>query len=628
MLSFLEFVLFNEGVNKQLAAAQLGKKWRTMDQVPDDEVQKRLNNSSQNPQLNIDHQIQMIAEADPTTNKAYFAWILAQHVAERIRLPEDSHILHQDLNAFTQAKNSGVLKRLAPQLKTRLQLTGKQNPLDITTLDRRTLNNVVDAVHQLTDGDLSSNRKKAQIVKQDGARSIWKDAEWEIIEVEKGAAACYYAKGTRWCTSSERMADHYLKDGPLYIVFEEGKPFCQIHFQSEQAMDPQDNPIKNIPDPIIGAFIEKLDLDDDSKTFLYRHADRDGEYWGEYIEVLEKQFDEAKQKYKWRNGVSVDANFDEFHGEEGYINMDASVYFNFSREQFIKAPEDLNHDYSMQRTIEKNLSIHSDGSMYVWEGRGEVHISFTIREEEDYAKDDLDRWKRFLSTVDSNYNEEDDYNEKRHELYLALVQNGFMKSKLGGDEEEMGEEEHNDNFHWLKLDTDDFNRYGTLMYESKPVAICSAKQAGLDPEKFTKKGGYAPRPFLDNIDTTPIVEAIEGFLRQKSMAQLKHHQSQGVLPFIHKPRLPPGFVNVRRAPKVNVMLTWDYAMGEDDGVIKMKIRLQAHLHDHSEKVLKSFNEKVKYLDKRFMGAVDAARQAFLKMAPTIFAPTDSSDRSE
>jgi hypothetical protein len=394
-------------------------------------------------------------------------------------------------------------------------------------------------------------------------------------------------------------------------VFQEGKPFCQIHFPSEQAMDPKDDPVKNLPDEVIEAMLGNLDLNDDEKSFLYKHADEDGKFYKEHIKALKKEFDDAKAKHNFRKEIYVDADFDSYGGEDSYIRMEAGVAFHFHYDQFLTEPEDLVHDSKLMRVLMNNVSLSSDDYPNVYVHEYDVQISFNIREDET-ARDDLERWKRFLSTVKASCNDDDDYNEKKHEVYQILVQNGVMKKKSVELEDELEDETHNDNLHWLKIDADDFHRYGSIMYESKWVHLIAAREAGLDTEDFKIKHGFGVKTSLvTDLDTSPITDAIEAFLRRKSFAQLHHHKAQGVLPGFDKPKLPPGFVNTRRAPKVKVKLDWSSSN------IKIMVRLEGNLHDHSERTLNVMQHKVKYLDDQFMDVIDVARKAFLKLVPNI-----------
>ena len=51
---------------------------------------------------------------------------------------------------------------------------------------------------------------------------------------------------TRWCTTDTKRAEYYLKQGPLLVIFKNGKPFIQLQGDSSQFMDPDDRPIRKI----------------------------------------------------------------------------------------------------------------------------------------------------------------------------------------------------------------------------------------------------------------------------------------------------------------------------------------------------------------------------------------------
>ena len=191
--SFSNFLILNEGVSKQLASVQLSKKWAS--EISPQEIQLRLNNQSKNLEANLDSIVNKISSADPTPNKEYFGWILTQFVNDKIRLPEDDHIIQQDLKFYSTIKKNSVLKRLAPKIIEKLKLNSKQNVLDLMTLDRKTLQEVIDSVKELTNGDLDSNRKKAEIAKHEGAESLYEDSAIQLIEVNEAPAAVFYAKG-------------------------------------------------------------------------------------------------------------------------------------------------------------------------------------------------------------------------------------------------------------------------------------------------------------------------------------------------------------------------------------------------------------------------------------------------
>jgi molecular chaperone GrpE (heat shock protein) len=104
-----------------------------------------------------------------------------------------------------------------------------------------------------------AERKSAPV--HPGAELMYDGEDWRVIKIEdKGAsgkeAACFYGgnnKETRWCTSAPGLSwfDRYIKDGPLYVVFNPNDPKTasetglpverfQFHFPSNQFMDKDD----------------------------------------------------------------------------------------------------------------------------------------------------------------------------------------------------------------------------------------------------------------------------------------------------------------------------------------------------------------------------------------------------
>jgi len=89
-------------------------------------------------------------------------------------------------------------------------------------------------------GEIDLSRSE---IKKD-ADKIFEDANWLILSPKTEAAAKYYGKNTRWCTSAEEnnVFDEYNLRGPLYILINKKVPSekYQFHFQSNQYMDSED----------------------------------------------------------------------------------------------------------------------------------------------------------------------------------------------------------------------------------------------------------------------------------------------------------------------------------------------------------------------------------------------------
>jgi len=71
-----------------------------------------------------------------------------------------------------------------------------------------------------------------------------------VVVPQDEAAACYYGRGTRWCTAAtkgENYFVHYNKEGPLYIILPKNPSYkgekYQLHIESKQFMNEKDDPV-------------------------------------------------------------------------------------------------------------------------------------------------------------------------------------------------------------------------------------------------------------------------------------------------------------------------------------------------------------------------------------------------
>lgn len=181
-----------------------------------------------------------IVKADPTsiiTDKQdkmgkYSKWLLDLFIKKDFRL--------DDLN----------------KIKTDLTLFDKyRSKLDIKDINKikshRDLYELVKTYHK-SDNVPVSNKEKERKTKKD-AKKFYEDGTWLVIIPETHDAACYYGKGTRWCTASkdypETFEDYNYK-GNLYIFInkhdrdDEGRQVkYQMHIQTGQFMDVKDNAV-------------------------------------------------------------------------------------------------------------------------------------------------------------------------------------------------------------------------------------------------------------------------------------------------------------------------------------------------------------------------------------------------
>lgn len=92
-------------------------------------------------------------------------------------------------------------------------------------------------------------KAEADPLGKDEYEKWYEDKDWLVVIPKTHRASCKYGANTRWCTASKDN-DHYFNqyssdDTPLIIIIEKGGNKWQIHFDSNQWMDEQDEEIED-----------------------------------------------------------------------------------------------------------------------------------------------------------------------------------------------------------------------------------------------------------------------------------------------------------------------------------------------------------------------------------------------
>ena len=139
--------------------------------------------------------------------------------------------------------NGGIKPGDAPELKSAL-FTYDKNKTQLPPIkDCKSLSELIGWVKDLSDhfkAVRNQSKAKADLEK------VYEDDEWVVYVPHSHAAARRGGEGTHWCTASENdyYYNMYSKQGPLYINIRksDGAKF-QFHFESEQFMDADDEPV-------------------------------------------------------------------------------------------------------------------------------------------------------------------------------------------------------------------------------------------------------------------------------------------------------------------------------------------------------------------------------------------------
>ncbi len=178
----------------------------------------------------VDQLLQKLEAVDPTPNKEYVQWMARTYGKGGVYFEDVITQVAQVLQIFDRLKK----RRLIPQPYN-----------DINRYpDFHSFDQVVSEYEDKLPAENQTDINKGK------AKEVYRDAQLRVIQPEDQTAACYYGKGTRWCTAatnSANMFNRYHKDGPLYIVIPSqaehvGEKY-QFHFPSMQFMNEKDQSI-------------------------------------------------------------------------------------------------------------------------------------------------------------------------------------------------------------------------------------------------------------------------------------------------------------------------------------------------------------------------------------------------
>jgi len=148
-------------------------------------------------------------------------------------LEEDLYKFKETLEYFHNLNVRGILKK---------------NNISNDINSYKTLPQLWAAIKNLINTDDESNLSNTEIeklVKSKEAEKVWETDNCYVYKVFTHRAACYYGKGTRWCTASkddDTYFKQYSQQGPLFIIIDkiDTDNKYQFHMQSESFADQDD----------------------------------------------------------------------------------------------------------------------------------------------------------------------------------------------------------------------------------------------------------------------------------------------------------------------------------------------------------------------------------------------------
>ena len=205
------------------------KRDRTLNRVHGD-IQKIIKKHSDKP--DVERVLYVLKWVHPK----YLQWLANRYISLEFKL-EDLPQIREQLKEFDKIKSK----------------------LPIKDINRyKTMVAFYDALESMQDKDVRSGKQKERDMKKEFFKNKeaiihYKDSEITVIIPKTEETACFFGKGTQWCTaaSGHNLFDNYARQGDLYIIILSNGDKYQFHFESMQFMDAKD---QEIP---VGEFIDE-----------------------------------------------------------------------------------------------------------------------------------------------------------------------------------------------------------------------------------------------------------------------------------------------------------------------------------------------------------------------------------
>lgn len=209
-----------KNMGQQIVGKAKQIEYRTTPEFHSPESEQRFNKDV------LDWIIPALENTDPTPNKKYTQWLARNYIRGNTKLEDVTSTVAEALHKFDLLSRR---KKLTPEYSDINKYSSFGNFLD-----------VMDQFELPVDQEVSRGQAKV----------VYEDDKVKVIVPEDQDAACYYGRGTRWCTAATKAQNyfnHYNRQGPMYILLPknpkwEGEKY-QLHFPSEQWMDENDEPV-------------------------------------------------------------------------------------------------------------------------------------------------------------------------------------------------------------------------------------------------------------------------------------------------------------------------------------------------------------------------------------------------
>lgn len=302
----------------------------------------------------VDAILAQLEEGDPTPHKEYSQWVAARYITGDTQMEDVGSTLREYLYKFNVLKRKKMLKPPANDIN-------KYN----------SFGNFMDNMDQYA-------LPEDEVVNKGKSTEVYRSADVRVIVPEDEPAACYYGRGTRWCTAATQgnnYYNHYSRQGPLYILLPQHPKYdgekYQLHFPSDQFMDEEDEQVDSLSE-----LLSRFDL----VRFFKQQEPEIKEYIAfaddSVLVPLLKRIKEIGMELFYDEVTAWEDQDDSWHSwrheqafERGYVTDDGDVDWDqVGNDRDLNDYEDYNEDMKYwHRAVETALNYSPDSIRYFLE---------------------------------------------------------------------------------------------------------------------------------------------------------------------------------------------------------------------------------------------------------------------
>lgn len=173
------------------------------------------------------------------TDSKYIQWIAKQYTIGAFKL-EDCTRMKTELATFDKVK---------PRLANK----------DLNSY--KTLVDLYAALKPFEDQDVRSAGEQERDLKAGGAEKIIDTADFKVLKLKTKEAACFYGKGTKWCTAADNdnRFDYYASKDDLYVILAGDRKF-QLSMRTDSFMNEQDQALTKADITFLSKFPQYKDF--------------------------------------------------------------------------------------------------------------------------------------------------------------------------------------------------------------------------------------------------------------------------------------------------------------------------------------------------------------------------------